>query len=247
MKKKILAIALVAIMAVVAVTGISLAYFTDTDSATNVFTAGNVKIDLTEADVVSDELGNLVADPDGSRHDVLDDEEDVYDYGKLYPAQSIYKDPTVEVLGSEDAYIAFKVTITDGAGDLHKVIGVEGYDNIDISPLVSGGLAGETVEQSTGYNGLPMVYMNENYAVYQVADKENGTYVLYFFVEAVQSKGDKVVLFDTITIPEKWDNAEMGQLVELSIRIDAYAVQSRGFDSCYEAMTSAFETEFAFN
>lgn len=247
MKKKILAIAIVAIMAIVAVTGMSLAYFTDTDSATNVFTAGNVKIDLTEADVVADDLGNLVADPDGSRHDVLDDEEDVYDYGKLYPAQSIYKDPTVENIGSEDAYIAFKVTITDGIGDLYEAIGVEGCDDIDISPLVSGGLVGQAVEQSTSYNGLPMVYMNENYAVYQVADKANGTYVLYFFVEAAQSTGDKVVLFETITIPEKWDNAEMGQLVELGIKIDAYAVQTRGFATCYDAMTSAFETEFAFN
>ena len=48
MKKKILAICLVICMAVVAVAGASLAYFTDTDRKTNVFTSGKVDITLNE-------------------------------------------------------------------------------------------------------------------------------------------------------------------------------------------------------
>ena len=47
MKKKIVSIALVVAMVAVIAVG-SLAYFTDTDEATNVFTSGNVKIDLIE-------------------------------------------------------------------------------------------------------------------------------------------------------------------------------------------------------
>lgn len=47
-KKKILAVALAASMAVLAVGGSSLAYFTDTDHADNTFTVGNVDIKLTE-------------------------------------------------------------------------------------------------------------------------------------------------------------------------------------------------------
>ena len=48
MKKKILVLCLVVALAVTAVVGGTLAYFTDTDNETNTFTAGGVKIDLIE-------------------------------------------------------------------------------------------------------------------------------------------------------------------------------------------------------
>lgn len=48
MKKKLTAIFLCVALVAIAVVGASLAYFTDTKSATNTFTVGNVKIDLIE-------------------------------------------------------------------------------------------------------------------------------------------------------------------------------------------------------
>ena len=48
MKKRIIAISLVVAMLAIAVIGGSLAYFTDTDAATNTFTVGNVDIKLIE-------------------------------------------------------------------------------------------------------------------------------------------------------------------------------------------------------
>ncbi len=48
MKKKILALCLVIALAVTAVTGATLAYFTDNEKATNTFVAGGVSIDLDE-------------------------------------------------------------------------------------------------------------------------------------------------------------------------------------------------------
>ena len=48
MKKKITALCLCVALLAVAVVGASLAYFTDTDNATNTFSVGNVKIDLIE-------------------------------------------------------------------------------------------------------------------------------------------------------------------------------------------------------
>lgn len=48
MKKKITAIFLCVALVAIAVVGASLAYFTDTKTATNTFTVGNVKIDLIE-------------------------------------------------------------------------------------------------------------------------------------------------------------------------------------------------------
>lgn len=50
MKKKILALALVVILAVTAVAGASLAYLTDKDEAVNVMTLGNVNIEQNERD-----------------------------------------------------------------------------------------------------------------------------------------------------------------------------------------------------
>ena len=49
MKKKIIAISLIVAMLAVAIIGGSLAYFTDTDAATNTCTVGNVEIDLIES------------------------------------------------------------------------------------------------------------------------------------------------------------------------------------------------------
>lgn len=48
MKKKILSLCLVIALAAVAIIGGTMAYFTDTDAADNVFTAGGVKIELIE-------------------------------------------------------------------------------------------------------------------------------------------------------------------------------------------------------
>ena len=78
MKKKILSICLVAVIAVMAIAGASLAYFTAEDSAENVFTVGNVAIDLAEPNWET--TGKVEA-------------EDVY------PGEPLAKDPTVTNTG----------------------------------------------------------------------------------------------------------------------------------------------------
>ncbi len=56
MKKKILALALAVCLVSLAVTGLTLAYFTDTDKATNTMTAGSVAIDQKETDRDGDDF-----------------------------------------------------------------------------------------------------------------------------------------------------------------------------------------------
>ena len=58
MKKKILAISLVVCLAVIAIAGATLAYFTDTDDATNTFTSG--KVDITLNEVFDEEKAQLI-------------------------------------------------------------------------------------------------------------------------------------------------------------------------------------------
>ena len=96
MKKKILALALVVVLAVTAVTGATLAYFTDEDDATNTFTVGNVQIDLTEPKW----------DANGSE-----------DAPEVYPGEALAKDPTVTNTGANPCFVRVSVEGLDCLGD----------------------------------------------------------------------------------------------------------------------------------
>ncbi|MBO5323633.1 MAG: hypothetical protein J6A88_05995 [Oscillospiraceae bacterium] len=237
MKKKIFALVLCVAMLAIAIVGGTMAYFTDTDAQTNTFTAGKVDISLDEAIVAKDAAGNLVAT--GSR---TDETQTLQSY-HLFPAMTVTKDPTITVAAdSEDAYIAAIVTVT---GDIYDLIGVPGYDNIDITKLASGGLMAKASTQVQGWNGLSMVYETEDCVIYQDADKANNTWTLYIFMKAAQAANAKVVLFDTLTIPAAWDNAEMAKINGMNITVTAYATQTNGFADCYSAITAAFDSAFA--
>lgn len=239
MKRKILAFALVISMAVVAIAGASLAYLTDTDEQTNTFTSGKVDITLDEAKVVLDE--------DKYIKETLEDRtSEDQDYGKMYPGQVITKDPTITLAAdSEKAYVAAIVTVS--ATDLQSLIGIEGTDLIDINKLASGGLmSGDAAakEDHPLADGVLPVFGNETYSIYQ--ENVGGAYVFYVFMEKIMAPTEAVTLFNTITIPAEWDNAEMAKIVDLKINVKAYAVQTQTFDDCFDAMTTAFKDAFAF-
>ena len=61
MKKKLTAIFLCVALVAIAIVGASLAYFTDTDEATNTFAVGNVKIDLIEQQKGANGLEDFVS------------------------------------------------------------------------------------------------------------------------------------------------------------------------------------------
>lgn len=111
MKKKILSICLVAVIAVMAITGASLAYLTDTDEAENTFVIGNVKIEQYE----KDRNGNDFVQ-DQKLLPIVNDSKDAngYHLGGNY----IDKIVTVKNTGSEAAYIrthiAFPAALDDG-------------------------------------------------------------------------------------------------------------------------------------
>ena len=245
MKKKITALVLCVVMLSIAVAGGTLAYFTDTKAQTNTFTAGKVEIYLDEAVVVPNDDGNLVKDGDNRTPDAQS--------YHLYPAQTVTKDPTIYVdEESENCYLAAKITITSGeAGDIETLISSNYQGMIDISLIVSGGFAQKDQPMKTDHplfnlngNGMP-VYGTTEYSVYQEV-KGNGVYVLYLFVEGEKEAGYEVTLFDTMTIPAAWDNAEMAIMNGTTIKVEAFATQANGFDNCFEAITTAFPTQFDF-
>lgn len=92
MKKKIFALMLCVALLAVAVVGGTLAYFTDTDDAENVFTVGNVDIDLTEPQW--DAVGKAEAE-------------------HVYPGEPLAKDPTVTNKGNNPCFVRISVTGLD--------------------------------------------------------------------------------------------------------------------------------------
>ena len=136
MKKKITAIFLCVALLAIAIVGASLAYFTDTKTATNTFTVGNVKIDLIESRYhregndnsgdtdIPDPTHKVTADDGmkyvGTGHTMFTDEEikaDAANYsdyigkrGKnMVPGRNFAKCPYVVNTGANDAYIRIRV------------------------------------------------------------------------------------------------------------------------------------------
>ena len=141
MKKKLIAICLCVALAAVAVVGASLAYFTDTKSATNTFTVGNVKIKLIESRyhrTGSDNAGDTnVPDPttkaagmefvpDGwtvfTDEEIKADAEKYSGYigerGKnMVPGRNVVKCPYVINEGANDAYVRIRVMVPSAANN----------------------------------------------------------------------------------------------------------------------------------
>ena len=145
MKKKVTALCLCVALLAVAVVGASLAYFTDTKSATNTFTVGNVKIELLESQFhregndnsgdtsIPDPTHKVVAD-DGMEyvktgHTMFTDAEikaDAATYMADYlavkgenmvPGRGVAKCPYVVNTGANDAYIRIRVMIPSAANN----------------------------------------------------------------------------------------------------------------------------------
>ena len=142
MKKKITALCLCVALLAVAVVGASLAYFTDTKSATNTFTVGNVKIDLIESKFHrqgNDNSGDTsIPDPTGTANGMTylndgakaftDDEikADAATYQTDYlavkgenmvPGRGVAKCPYVVNTGANDAYIRIRVMVPSAANN----------------------------------------------------------------------------------------------------------------------------------
>ena len=145
MKKKITAICLCVALLAIAIVGATLAYFTDTKSATNTFTVGNVKINLIESKFhregndnsgdtsIPDPTHKVTAD-DGmayvtTGHTMFTNEEikkDAATYATDYlakkgenmvPGRGVAKCPYVVNTGANDAYVRIRVMVPSAANN----------------------------------------------------------------------------------------------------------------------------------
>lgn len=236
MKKKIVIVALVVCIFAMSIASATLAYFTDEKSITNTFTVGNVEIKLDENVVKQDVTnGNYVANGTERTESGFDVPT------SLFPMQNISKDPTITVTGSENAYIGAVITIKNGANKLA---------NADVSKMLITGDNSTVDAKAVNVDAFLVGLIDANTAT--VKYKKVGTDVkVYVVVTAAQAKDAKVVLFNSVQINKDWNNAEMANLSDLEIVVEAYAVQTAGFAATDSlgvaevAIKAAFPAEFA--
>lgn len=208
--RKILLMAACAVLLVCISVGATVAYLTSTDSVTNTFTVGKVAIKLDEAK----------ANPDGSLIENADRVK-ANEY-KLLPGHTYNKDPMVTVLkDSEPAYIKMTVTFSK-ANELDAIFATGGANLTSIF---------------NGYDATNWIYKGNT----KDSEKNTRTYE-FWYKEAVGAPTADVpldALFDSITVPGTITNAQLATIKDMTITVNAYAIQEDSFANA-EAAWAAF-------
>ncbi len=252
MKKKIMSIGLTVAVIAIAIVGMTLAYFTSTDEATNTFTFGNVNIDLIEQQ--RDDEGTALVDFEQNKPlipIVGSAQGDKDDLGLPIAANYVDKVVTIKNTGANDAYIrtyfAIPSVLDDGADTfnaghniLHfnfgnKVVDdqvVTTYQNEWIWKNADGSWKYfETTIDGISYN----VYYADYYqAVHSGETTER-------FIDGVYL--DSTVEFDAEG--NMWHQGEIVNLEGLDLAnvkcpVFSIACQSAGFESAEAAFNAAF-------
>lgn len=133
MKKKIVSLALVASLLALVIVGGTLAYFTDTENATNTFVIGNVDITLTESSWTAPEAA--------------------------VPGFTYAKNPVITNTGTNDAYVRLKVTfdnygdfVAAGVTDLRTML--QGVNTEVWTAIAEPAVSGDTVTYTYTYNTI---------------------------------------------------------------------------------------------
>lgn len=254
-KRRILAIAMsLCIVAILAV-GASLAYFTDTDNATNTFTVGNVKIQLIEEE----------RDGNGGKKEFTQNK-------KLYPivgsAQGdkdalgmptaknyVDKMVTIQNTGSEKAYIrayfAIPSALDNGYEDFNAGLNVLHF-NFGNKVAEDGTITSTEGAEWIWTHGSKWNYFeteiggikyNVYYAdYYQAVDAGATTEQLIqgvYLDKSFDMKDGKCYAFgEEVTLDDGWD------WNNVSCTVFAIACQAEGFDDAETAITAAFGAQY---
>lgn len=215
--------------------GASLAYMTEKEEVTNVFTVGDLDIGLEEPEWNPD-------DGDGSN---------------LYPGYTVYKNPTIKNItgdqnGEEPCYVRMIIRIEDENGNL--VTNQEAvdliketirYDSTYTGSYDQTGFAAKLVEGKVpGYSltdlaAYPMV--NPLFTLDGIRSTANELVYNYMGEEGngILNIGDEAALFTNIVIPVDWNQTHFETVGNFHIDVSAESIQASGFPSqnaAYEAL-----------
>ena len=209
-KSKALLLTLCAALLVAASVLGTMAYLTDTDTVTNTFTVGKVKIDLDEAKANTD--GSLVEGAARVKANSY----------KLLPGHTYNKDPMVTVLnGSEASYIKMTVTFSK-ASALDAIFALTGADLTSIF---------------NGYDSANWIYKDNTEDA--TADTCTYEFWYKETVGAPDGDVALDALFDSVTVPGTITNEQLATIEGMTFTVNAYAIQADGFANA-EAAWAAF-------
>lgn len=245
MKKKIMSLCLVVALAATAVIGGTLAYFTDTDAETNVFTTGKVDIDL---------------------------EETFQQNSKLFPGKenAVKKEVWIELEeGSEDSYVWYTWKIPtaldsiDGTTGTNNIVHVNSFgrtwdsyrenqkywadDQTEALPLdktwdhdpnvemkLAGpeGFIGTEIIDGVMYNVYLVLYHGK---LSRTEDDLARTSTAMSQVYMDAGVDTKTVEGKTVYVDKNGKTIEYDFNKNIKILVDAYAIQAEGFEDVYAA------------
>lgn len=249
MKKKLLAMCLVVALAATAVIGGTLAYFTDTDTETNTFTAGGVKIDLIEQQVGENGLEPFEQDQVlmpivGSAQGEKDQ------YGQPVAENYIDKIATIENKGKSDAYVRAYFAIPSALDD--------GYDTFNAGLNVLHFNFGNNNGVSTFGNEWNWKNESGNWKYYETeidGVKYNVYYADYTKILAAGATTEQFIsgvyldshvdMVDGNYVDTRDPQADISILAgDVKCPVMAVAVQAAGFDNADAAVEAAFGANF---
>ena len=251
MKKKITALCLCVALLAVAVVGASLAYFTDTKSATNTFTVGNVSIKLIESKLHRQGFGGTgdtsiptpsqtasgmeyISDGATAFTDTeIQTDAETYTTGYLavkgsnmVPGRRVAKSPYVINTGANDAYIRIRVMIPSAANNDYVNVHEGGViTNVWCSTSM---LSGEFVNTKSGGQS------NEPYIEKAAVTRDGVTYDVYTFVRVEPLAAGKMTEWNV------WNNIGINKdatSADIQKAIDAGAIKLVATDGGAKTMT----------
>ena len=251
MKKKVTALCLCVALLAVAVVGASLAYFTDTKSATNTFTVGNVSIKLIESKLHRQGSGGTgdtsiptpgqtasgmkyISDGTKAFTDAeiqADAETYATDYlavkgENMVPGRRVAKSPYVINTGANDAYIRIRVMIPSAANN--DYVGVHDGGVITNVWCSTSMLSGEFVNTKSGGQS------NEPYIEKAAVTRDGVTYDVYTFVRVEPLAAGKMTEWNV------WNNIGINKdatSADIQKAIDAGAIKLVATDGGAKTMT----------
>ena len=190
--------------------GATVAYLTSKDTVVNTFTVGNVTIELDESKVNTD--GTPVNPAERT---------DANTY-KLLPGHTYTKDPTVTVkAGSEKSYVKMTVTFSN-ANELDAIFAPNGANLTSIF---------------NGYDSANWIAKGNT----KDTEKNTRTYEFWYKETVAAPTADVALdaLFDSITVPGSITNTQLNTIANMTITVNAYAIQADGFANA-EAAWAAY-------
>ena len=252
-KKKILVLALSLAMVAILAVGGSLAYFTDKDEATNVFTVGNVKIELIEQQrgengLVPFEQQKELYPINGSAQGEKDG------FGMPVAKNYVDKMVTIKNTGASDAYIRAYFAIPSALDDGYETFNA-GMNVLHFNfgnKIVDGTITStygiewnwkhgdkwnyfETTIDGIKYN----VYFADYYRVLK-ADETTEQFVQGVYLDKTfdMKDGKPYAFGEEFTVDTGWD------WNNVKCPVYAIAAQATGFETCEEAMDAAFGAKY---